>query len=332
MPRTAPIRAVVLAADGKVTTSPRPEVLTAPKGTIRATSNVIGPRIANGGKMLTEPFLALDSFDLSESRGEVVFSVKRDDDFDIGLVAIEGSDISWVPSDPADEVAVKWAPRGSKISYIVRSKFSDVVRTVHIPTAFSFAVDFPFSQVHALGWDPPGERYAVVWSSPVSSDAVDVLKYSGEARTTLVKSEAKLDLGIEPFAGDAIVLQPPDIRYGERLPLVVWVAPQDRLSWNDARAELLRHARVALVITARPPDDALWQRAGETAWIDASRAFVVGAAREGATSIVSDGSLPDGRYRIDGNVVTVAPAVVESFAARFIAERLKRTSPPDGRR
>lgn len=343
VPQTERIRSVVLGADGEVTPSPQPENLRAPKGTIRTTSNVIGPRIANGDKLLTGPFMALDSFDLSEARGEVVFSVKRDDDFDIGLVATEGSDISWVPEDPADEVAVKWAPRGSRISYIVRSKFSDLVRTVHIPTAFSYVVDFPFSQVHALGWDPSGERYAVAWSSPVSSDAVDVVRYTGEARTPAIAPATKLDRNIEPFAGDAIVLQPPDIRYGETLPLVVWIAPQDRLSWNDARAELMRNARVALVITSRAPDGALWQKARETSWIDSSRAFVVsggqailpvhpGEAGSPVLHIATDGSLPNDRYRIDGNVVTVAPAVVESFAARFIAERLKRTSPPDGRR
>jgi hypothetical protein len=337
VPQTTPIRSVALASDGTISPSSQPDVLTVPKGSIRATSNAIGPMIVNGDKALTESFLELDSFDLSESRGEVVFSVKRDDDFDIGLVAVEGSPISWVPPDPADEVAVKWAPRGSKISYIIRSKFSDVVRTLHIPTSASFAVDFPFSHVQALGWDAAGERFAVAYSSPIAADAVDVMKYSGEARTTPVKPSATLDFSIEPFAGDAIVLQRTDIRYNEKLPLVVWVA-RDRLAWNDARAELLRNARVALVITSRI-DDSIWQRARETAWIDSSRRFVVsggeaivpverGRAGSPVVHIVSDETLPTGRYRREGNVVTVAPAVVESFAARFIADQLKRTSPP----
>jgi hypothetical protein len=334
VPAATRIRSVDLSAEGKVAPSSQPAVLTVPKGSIDTVTNAIGPMLANAGKPLTEPFLALDSFDLSESRGEVVFSAKRDDDFDVGLVAIEGSPISWVPDDPADEVAVQWAPKGSKISYIVRTKYGDVVKTLHIPTSYSFGVEFPFSQVHALGWDPQAERYAVAYSSPNSSDAVDILKYSGESRTAAVKPAARLDVNIEPFTGDAIVLQPVDIHYGEKLPLVVWVA-DDRMAWNDARADLMRNARVALVITGKRPDDALWQRARETAWIDPTNAFVVGrslGAIGDATVISAEPGIAEGSYRRDGRIVTVAPAVVESFAARYIAGQLKRTSPPNGSR
>ena len=335
-PRTSRIRSVVLAADGKVSPSSQPAAMTVPKGTIRLASNAI----ANGEKVLTAAFPAVDSFDLSESRGEVAFSVKRDADYDIGLVAIEGSDISWIPDDPADEISVQWAPRGNKISYVMRSEFGDIVRTLHIPTAFSFGVDFPFSTVHALGWDPPAERYAVAYSSPVTSDAVDVLKYSGQSRVPAIKPQVTIDANVEPFSGDAIVLQRPDIAYGERLPVVIWVT-SDRFTWNDDRAELMRAARVGLVITSKI-DDALWQRVRETAWMDASRVFVVNggagasqAAEPGRPErpplhIRADDTVPAGRYRRQGNVVGVAPAVVESFAPRFIAEELKRTSPPNG--
>jgi hypothetical protein len=326
----------VLAADGKVSPSSQPAAMTIPKGTIHLASNAI----ANGDKVLTEAFQAVDSFDVAESRGEVAFSVKRDADFDIGLVAIEGSPISWIPDDPADEIAVQWAPRGNKISYVMRSKFGDLVRTLHIPTAFSFGVEFPFSRVHALGWDPQAERYAVAYSSPVTSDAIDVLRYSGDQRLPVMKPAVKIDANVEPFSGDAIVLQRPDIAYGERLPVVIWVTP-DRFTWNDARAELMRSARVGLVITSTI-DEPLWQRIKDTAWMDASRAFVVdGAMVASATGfrrperpplhITADPAVPTGRYRRQGGVVAVAPAVVESFAARFIAEELKRTSPPNGR-
>lgn len=332
VPATTRIRSVSLDAEGRVAPSSQPAQRTLPQGSINLRTNAAGPLIANGEKPLTEPFPAIDSFDLSESRGEVVFSARRDDDFDVGLVAVEGSDISWVPNDPADEVAVKWAPKGSKISYIVRSRFSDVVRTLHIPTAFAFSVDFPFSQIHALAWDPPAERYAVAYSSPIASDAVDVLKYSGEARTPVLKPAQTLPANIEILAGDAIVLQPDGIEYNEKLPLVVWVA-EDRLAWNDARAELMRTARVALVITSTRPDEALFQRAKELVWIDASRPFVVGRSLgpiEGATVISGEPGVPRGRYGERGGVVTVAPADIESFAARFIAERLKRTTPANG--
>lgn len=328
VPRAPRIRSVVLSDDGKAAPSSQPALPTLPKGTIHAANGAI----VNGGKTLAGPFAALDSFDLSQSRGEVVFSIRREgeSDFDIGLVAVEGSEISWIPDDPADEVAVEWAPKGSKISYVVRARFGDVVRTLHIPTAFSFGVDFPFSRVEDIGWDPAGERYAVVWSSPTSSDAVDVLRYSGEARRVAVEPAARVAAAIEPFAGDAILLRPEDIRYGETLPLVIWRG-DDRLSWNDARAELLRTARVALVITSREPDAALLARARETAYVDATRVFTVNCTIDGATAILGDTAVPTGRYRQHGRFVSVPPAVVESVAARFIADQLKRTSPPNGR-
>jgi hypothetical protein len=46
--------------------------------------------------------------------------------------------------------------------------------------------------------------------------------------------------------------------------------------------------------------------------------------------IEPDDSLPAGRYRRAGNVVSVAPAAIQSFAAGFIADHLERTSPTDG--
>lgn len=327
VPAATLIRSVALSSDGKVAPSPKPAVPTAPKGSIVATNNAI----ANGLKLLTEPFQAIDSFDLSDSRGEVVFSAKRDGDFDIGLVAVEGSDISWVPDDPADEVAVKWAPKGSKISYIVRTRFGDAVRTVHVPTAANFTVDFGLSRIHDLAWDPQGERYAVAYSTPMTSDAVDILKYSGEARTPAIKPAARLDVNLEPFAGDAIVLQPVDIRYNEKLPLVIWLAA-DPLVWNDARAELMRNARVALVVSSQGPTDALLQRARETAWIDARRVYVVGPSLgsiEGANVITGGSDVPRGSFKRIGGL-TVQPADIESFAARFIADDLKRNPPPNG--
>jgi hypothetical protein len=334
VPRAAQIRSLSLTTAGKVSPSSQPVLRTAPKGSIRAAGN----RIHNGDKALTEAFEAIDSFDLSESRGEVVFSVRRDTGFDLGLVAVEGSDISWVPNDPADEVGVQWAPRGNKISYVVRTKFGDVVRTLHIPTSASFAVDFPFSRVNALAWEPQAERFAVAYSSPTTSDAVDVLEYSGERRSVAVKPAITLNADVQPLLGDAILIQPLDLRYNEKVPLVIW-RDDDVLAWNDARAELMRNARVAIVVTNKPPDAAIVDKAGQNPIIDASRTFVVEQTPLSAPialtgvsvlQIRGDSAMRANRYRRDGNVVTVPAAVVESFAARFIAEQLKRNAPPNG--
>ena len=285
-------------------------------------------RIMRGDKALTEPFAAIDSFDYSASRDEVVFSAKREASFDIGLVAGDGSATNWIPADPADELRVQWAPRGNKISYIVRAPFGDVVRTLHVPTSFQFAVDFGAARIHALAWDAPAERYAVAYSTLDASDRVEVLRYDGTERRITRQPAARLAAEVLPFATRAQLLRPFDLGYGEKLPAVVWVA--DSFAWSDARAALLKNARVATIVTLGTPDAAVWTKLNETAWIDPSRLYVVGATAEGAVSIVGDTAVPAGRYRRNGNVVAVAPAAIQSFAAGFIADQLKRTSGTNG--
>lgn len=327
VPEAARVSAVGLAEDGKV-------LGIAPVKTEGAI-HVESGRVMNGEKALTEAFAAIDSFDFSASRGEVVFSAKRADNFDVGLVSSDGSPIVWIPSaDPSDEIAVQWAPRGNKVSYIVRAKGGDVVRTVHIPTSFNATTDFPGGTIHALAWDPQAEHYAVAYSTPDASDRVEVVKYDGSARRIATPPTATLDADVEPFAKDAIMLRPRAIGYDEHLPLVVWVA--NDFTWSDARAALMKNVRVAVVITKRAPDDDLWKAATETPWIDASQTFVVNPPQQPATgnrqlNIVPDATLPPNRYRLAGNIVSVPPTVIQSFAAGFIADHLKRTAPAHGR-
>jgi hypothetical protein len=204
------------------------------------------------------------------------------------------------------------------------------VRTLHIPTSMALSAEFPLSTVQALAWEPAAERYAVIVSSPARSPYVEVLPYSGDSRKTPVAPEVILDAELEAFGTDAVVLRPVELSYNERLPVVVWVGEPH--AWSDAVGALYRNARVA-VIVVRKLDAATFQRIAATEWLDASRTFVVGAVREGAMSISGDPALAAGRYRIArnaGNVVSVAPDVVESFAAGFIADRLKRNPPTNG--
>ena len=331
VPETARIRTLSVDAEGKVTTSAQPAAKVTADGPVRLADDTVGPKLVNGDKILAGPFLAIDSFDYLQGRDEVAFSAKRDDDYDIGLVGAQGSEIIWVPADPADEVQVAWAPRGSKISYVIRASGGDVVRTLHAPTSFEFGIPFPNATVQALAWDPPAERYAVVYSTPDASDRVEVLKYNGEERRMAVPPASTLDVEIEPFAAGAILLRPREIRYDEKVPLVFWIA--DDFAWSDARAALLRNARVALVLVRRVPDEALWLAARNTPWIDAGRAFVVApnaAPQRGVTVITTDQALEAGRYRDQGGVVSVVPADIQSFAAGFIADQLKRTTATNG--
>ena len=245
---------------------------TTPPDKVQVTRN----QLFRGKTALTPRFAAIDSFDVSLDRREVVFSAKRANNFDVGLVSLDGSDIHWVPEDPNDEVAVQWAPRGNKVSYIVHTPGGDIVRTVHIPTSSQLAVDFPYASVRSLRWDPAGERYVVTITSPDASERTESMRYGGDARRVEVGSKVRLDVAIEPLAG-GIVMRPSAIRYGEKLPLVVWIGPR-LYEWSDARGALLQRDRVACAIIATKPDEAFWRAVRDVPWIDASKPLVQSAA------------------------------------------------------
>lgn len=244
---------------------------------------VVNGKLVNAGKELTPQFAAIQSFDASAERGEVVFSAKRKDNFDIGLVALEGSDISWVPEDPADETDPTWAARGNKIAYIVHGKAGDIMRTVHIPTATQLSVPFPYATVRAFAWDQAAERYFVVLSSPDASERVESVKYDGQSPRTEIAPQARLDAAMDRI-GDALVMRPATVRYGERVPLVVWIADPPYV-WDDSRGSLMRQKRVACAIMRSTPDDAFWAAVDATPWIDATRLYVIGGRAARGTAI-----------------------------------------------
>ena len=297
------------------------------QGPVDTPVRVEGNRLMRGDKPLTEAFAAIDSYDYSASRDEVIFSAKRGASFDIGLAAGDGSVTNWVPADPSDELNVQWAPRGSKVSYIVRAPLGDVVRTLHIPTSFQYAIDFGPARIHAVVWDAPAERYAVAYSTIDASDRVEELRYDGTGRKVTQQPSSRIAAEVLPFAG-AYVLRPIGVAYNEKLPVVVWVA--DSLAWSDARGALMKNARAAMIVTLGPPSADVWTKIKETAWLDPSRVYVVNAVGQGTLSIVADDKVPAGRYQQTGSVVAVAPAAIQSFAAGFITEQLKRTSHTNG--
>ncbi len=240
------------------------------------TVHVARNQLFRGRTALTPRFAAIDSFDVSLDRREVVFSAKRTTSFDVGLVSLDGSDIHWIPEDPNDEVAVQWAPRGNKVSYVVRTPVGDIVRTVHIPTSVQVAVDFPYASVRSLRWAPDGERFFVVVTSPDASERTESMRYGGEERRVETAPKVRLDVVVEPLAG-GIVLRPSALHYNEKLPLVVWIAPR-LFDWSDARGALLQRDRVACVIVTKPPDEAFWTVVRAVPWIDASKPLVQSAA------------------------------------------------------
>lgn len=328
------IRAAGFAADGSVVVSD----LYARKPDAGKVASVLGTdagaAVAVRGRAVTKPFTAIDSLDWSEAREEVVFSAERDGDFDIGLVAAEGGDIVWLPDDPSDELAVEWAPRGNKVSYVIKAPGGDVVRTLHIPTSFQYSIDFPWAEVSDVSWDAAAERMAVVLSSPDASSRVEVMRYDGSGRRVEVPAATTARITVDPYE-QGLLLRPADIAYDERLPLVVWETATP-FAWSEARAELVSKSRAALLLVGQVTDPAIVKLAAEP-WADAAALFVV--RREAGPSlsrpvrnvIVPGGEVPEGFYRREDATVSVPPAVVQSFAAAFIAGELKkRTSPPNG--
>jgi hypothetical protein len=304
-----------------------------PQTSVHIAKTSDGAALANGEKLITPSYAAIESFDVSPDGKLVAFSAKRRDNFDIALVATAGSEVNWVPSDPRDEVGVQWAPRGARIGYIIRAAAGDVIRTVHVHTAVQVVSAFPNGRVLAIAWEPRAERYAVAWQAVDMSDGVEEMADDGAGRRWLTPPAVRLDVAVEPLAGGlagALLLRPQSLHYNETLPLVVWRAG-DLHEWDDARARLQQSSRVAVAVIDHDPDERFWSAIARIPWIDRTRTWVVGASGEGhGTSIVGAADLPAGRYRVRDNVVAVPPDVIKSFAAGSIADQLKGNPAKNG--
>jgi hypothetical protein len=275
-----------------------------------------GESLYRGNVRLTPAYADIESFDVSTDRQEVVFSARRDAGYDIALAAMDGSEVKWLPDDPADEVLPRWASVGNKTAYVVRNRSGDVIRTVHIPTAFQVIVDFPLGAVRTYEWDAAGERLSVVWETADAAPRTESVRYAGEDRRIVTSPSEALAVQATPFAG-GLLLRPASSRYNEKLPLVVWRTDGRLNEWNPARAAILEDHRVAiLVIDSELDREAL----SKVPWID--RLFSVGTIIPGAIAIRPDESVPQGFYRREGDGIAVNPGSVESAAVGFLREQL----------
>lgn len=330
--QTRRIAHVAYGEDGKPAPASGPQLMK--QGAVA----VKGGHIVNGDRVLTPEYAAIDSFDVSWERGEVAFSAKRTDNFDVALVSTDGSDVHWVPEDRADETHVTWAPRGNKISYFIHNPSAALIRTVHVPTAYQLTVDIPYATLHDLAWEPAAEKYAVAVESLDASDHIEVHRYDATQQSVALAPEKKLDVEIEPLTADAAILRPAAMRYNERLPVVVWLVDPPRNRWNDARGALQLRNRVACIVSTASPDAAFWAALGGVAWPDRDRVFVVDTRHASATydvpasalRIVGSPAQSAAQWRRSGNIIEVGGGVVESFAAGFIADQLKGSTPPNG--
>lgn len=291
---------------------------------IRVVRDLKGARLVRNETDLTPSYPDIESFDVSAERKEVAFSARRKDNRDIGLVSIDGSQVNWIPEEPADEEQPRWAPRGNKVAYFVRNRAGDVIRSVHIPTAFQLMVEFPFGLARTLAWDATGDRFAVAIESADASPRVEVMKYDGTARREAVAPAVRLEASVAPFA-NGLLLRPRSSPYNESLPLIVW--EQSELNaWSDARGRLLQNVRAACLVLERITDET-WKEITAAPWV--GKVFVVSGrqapAPAHAIAIYGDPAVPGGRYRRAGNLISADPAVVESLAGRLIEDQLKGT-------
>lgn len=311
--------------------TPEPSLISVPpvrQSPVRIITDDSGMRLFRDDMALTPPFAAIESFDVSFERREVVFSARRTSNFDIGLVSLDGSHVNWVPEDSGDEVGPRWAPRGHKISFVVRNIAGDFVRSVHVPTAVALTVDFPAGVVRDVRWEPAAEEFEVTWETVDASPRVERMTYAGERRRIITPPATRLDVAVEPFSTGALLIRPKSVRYDEKLPVVVWIEDGRRNTWDPERAKLIQSKRAVHIVTATG-DQPLWNAIRERSMLDVSRVYVVDPTgnRQPSTGnyvlITADPTLPKDHYRQDGKAVRVHPSGVKSFAAGFIADQLK---------
>jgi hypothetical protein len=286
-------------------------------------------------RTLTPSFRAIDSFDVSPDEKEIVLSADAGNGFDVALVSAEGDSPRWIFPDQLPERMVSWAPRGNKVSYVIETDEGSILRTVHVPTAFSLAVDFPLKRVEQVSWEPKAEKLAVLVSSFDRGSAIEWLRYGGEDREVVLSTSGGEGNGVDRVGG--ALVQPPEVtRYGQRYPLVVWVEPGDALRWKAIRQTVRKLETGTAVVSPWSVGPDLWKALLGLPWVDKERLIVVYnqpppaefTMPSGITVVVPSPQLKD-RYRVvrgAHTTVTVPlrpPEEIEAFAAGWIEHLLK---------
>jgi hypothetical protein len=235
----------------------------------------------------------IDSFDIDPKGQEVVFSASRSGNYDVAVISSEGGEPKWIAPDPRDERMVRWAPRGNKVSYVMRTFGATAIRTVHLPTSYQLTASLPFTDVTDLQWDPRAERYAVIASTPTRSPHVLTMKYSGEDQKS-VTTPLELNAEIDQLPGRSeVVLLPQHVRYGSRYPVVVLAEELDPFAWSDTAAAILKKREVIIVRTSTgtlPNMKEIRDSLATMSLVDASKIVTVAAGNTGGADVVADGS------------------------------------------
>lgn len=218
---------------------------------------------------------AIDSFDVDPREKEIAFSVRNNGSLDVGLISTDSSAVSWVGRERTDERLVTWAPRGNKITYVAQEIGGTTLRSVHIPTSYQVAADFPALHVHQVSWEPKAEKFAAIVSSLVESPHVQTIRYAGEERSVVVAPAEKFDREIETIAIDgsiAAVIPPRAVRYGERYAAVIQFRDDAPWKWSDELAPAIREGtRGVIAVRGSVSKERIVDAVRNLGWIDADR-------------------------------------------------------------
>lgn len=305
-------------------------------------------RISRDGRkaLLTTPSTAIESYDIAPDSSEIVF-VAGNENRDVAIVSADGGDPRWIGTDPADETTVTWAPRGHKVSWVIHAFGGDVVRTVHVPSAFSLLADSGGAAVTAMAWEPEAERFVYIRSSPATSDEIDESRFGGEEKRVVLPPAASSPISMAAFpeGGAATLLAAPvNPRYGHVYPLVIWTETNP-WRWNDARASIAGAGDSGFVLTASEPDEKLWRAVSDLRWADPARITVVSTrelnslARPKGWSVTviapemsqNETVVRDGDREIRMRVRGTTPDVIESVATRHIVRQMKGPAAADAK-
>lgn len=276
--------------------------------------------------LLPDGVREIDSVDVSPDGKEVVVSGRRDKSYDIALVSADGSEAKWVYPDVLDEVNVTWAPRGSKITYAVEAPFGTMLRSVHVPTSWQLAVDFPFARVESIVWEPKAEQFAVVKQGAAERPNVEMISFGGEIRKPITGS-ANVPGEVEPL-GEGVLIRSDVARYNEKVPLVI-VISEEPFRFREATSRLREAGSAVAILPSRSGGEI--ETLKKSPWVDAGRSFIISRGSEatgvrtyriveaGETSIVM---LPGGEVRVSGPDADR----LESTAADLIIRRIRSNS------
>ncbi|MFN2239437.1 MAG: hypothetical protein ABR524_08590, partial [Thermoanaerobaculia bacterium] len=176
----------------------------------------------------------------------------------------------------------------------------------------------------------------VLAESPSMPPHARTADYAGEGWRPLFAERAS-EIAAEPEASATLphawTWAPRNLRYGERVPLLVWLEEGALWGWNGPRADLQQNLRVGTAVLARGTDQPGWLATllSELRWADPARVFVVAGASSpiapgGAENVVILMRPGGDKPGWAGELVELRSEEPELEAARWLTRRLQEVN------